>query len=97
MGGHTVRSASVGDRRAARMAGTGQRLNRRLQQVLTGFLAAGEQHGRAQQVIGALGQEALELSRAPVGCHPVLLPGPQTKHEEPGGNVPSGSKISRPS
>jgi hypothetical protein len=47
-----------------------QPLDRRLQQVLAGLRAAGEQHGRAQQVIGALGKEALKLSCAPVSRHP---------------------------
>ena len=54
-----------------------QPFQRGLQQVLAGLAAAGEQHRGAQQLVGPVGEEALQLRDHPVICHrlsPFRLP-----------------------
>jgi hypothetical protein len=73
-------------------------LTQMISESVAGFPAPCQQGSRPQQVISALGKEALELGRAPVGCHPVssrFSSQSQTMHEEPGANVPAGSKKSQ--
>ena len=71
------------------MAGQPQPFQARLQQVLAGLPAAGQQDRGAQQLITAVGEEPLQLGDRSLGLHRVgslLLP---TKYDAAGGKVAS--------
>ena len=74
-----------------------QPLQARLQQVLAGLPAAGQESGGAQQLITAIGEEPLQLRDRSLGLHRVgslLLP---TKYAAAGGKVASvgGTSVRR--
>jgi hypothetical protein len=67
-----------------------QSFQRGLQQVLAGLVTAGEQHRRAHQIVGALGEEALKLPDDPVICRPPASFACQARTSGPAGSPARG-------